>query len=372
MSVPFLDLQAHHAPLSEEIRNAIDAVIVSGAFSGGPFVTSFENDFAAFCGVGHAVGVGSGTEALWLALVALGIGPGDEVITVPMGFFATVEAIHFSGAKPIFVDIEETTYTMDPAALEDAVTTRTKAIIPVQLFGQSADMDPIMQIARKFGLHVIEDAAQAHGATYNGRRVGSIGDAGCFSFFPGKNLGALGEAGAVVTNDGKLARRIRTLRDHGQIRKNSHNFVGWNGRMDGIQGAVLRVKLPHLDRGNQLRQKIAARYDEEFGGISDMVIPVKRRNSDHAYHIYAIQSPDRGRLVETFESKGIGYGIHYPVPIHLQPACENLGFRRGRFPVSERCASRFVSLPIYPEMSSEQLEMVVSAVHESSPELMNV
>jgi dTDP-4-amino-4,6-dideoxygalactose transaminase len=246
IKVPFLDLKSHHAPLRDEFAGAIQEVIDEGAFAGGPFVARFEADFATYCDCRHAIGVGSGTEALWLSLLALGVGPGDEVITVPNTFMATAEAISYSGARPVFVDVDERTYTMDPAALEEAITAKTKAIVPVHLFGQPADMDPILEVARQHGLFVVEDACQAHGALYKGRRVGTLADAACFSFYPGKNLGAFGEAGAIVTCNDELQKKIRILRDHGQIRKYHHTMVGWNCRMDGIQAAVLRIKLRHI------------------------------------------------------------------------------------------------------------------------------
>src|SRR6202795_176537 len=258
--VPFLDLNAHHAPLRSEFDRAIGEVIDSGAFAGGPFVEKFEADFATYNHSRYAVGLGSGTEALWLALLASGVGPGDEVITVPSTFMATAEAITYCSARPVFVDVDESTYTMDPDRLEKAVTPRTKAIIPVHLFGQAADMDPILDFARKHGLFVIEDAAQAHGAEYKGRKVGSIGHAGCFSFYPGKNLGAFGEAGAIVTNDREFAETVRVLRDHGQLKKYHHSMIGWNGRMDGLQGSILRVKLSHLAKNNERRRENAKTY----------------------------------------------------------------------------------------------------------------
>src|SRR6266567_505031 len=271
MQVPFLDLSAQHQALREEINAAIQEVIDCSAFAGGPFVAAFEEDFAAFCESKFSIGVGSGTEALWLVLLALGVGEGDEVITVPSTFMATAEAISFANATPVFVDIHERTYTLDPALLERAITPAMRAIIPVHLFGQMADMDPIMEIARRHGLYVIEDACQAHGAEYKGRKAGSIGDAGCFSFYPGKNLGAFGEAGAVVTNDAELAEKIRVLRDHGQSRKYHHTLMGWNCRMDGIQAAVLSVKLRHLDQANLLRRERASFYNEAFAGIDGVV-----------------------------------------------------------------------------------------------------
>ena len=362
MHVPFLDLKAHHAARRREMAEAINAVIDAAAFAGGPFVTRFEDDFACFCETRHAVGVGSGSDALWLALMALGIGPGDEVITVPMTFIATAEAISRTGARPVFVDIEEATYTMDPAALEQAVTPRTKAIIPVHLFGQMADMDPILTFARARGIAVVEDAAQAHGARYDGQRAGSLGSAGCFSFYPGKNLGAFGEAGAVVTQDASLADRIRSLRDHGQVRKYHHAEIGWNCRMDGIQAAVLQVKLRYLDGHNESRRKHAAHYALALEGIAGLALPVCGPSRTHVSHIYAIRVADRKTFMRHLESLGIGCGIHYPVPVHLQEAYASLGHRRGAFPVAERCAAEFVSLPMFPELTSGQIDAVVQAV----------
>lgn len=366
MMVPFIDMKARHAPLREEFMHAIGAVIDSGAFSGGTVVEGFEEEFAAYCGTGHAVGVGSGTEALWLTLLAMGIGPGDEVITVPMTFVATVEAICLAGAKPVFVDIDDRTYTMKPDALARALTRKTKAIIPVHLFGQLADMDPILEFARTHGLRVIEDAAQAHGAEYKGRRAGSIGDAGCFSFYPGKNLGALGEGGAVITENENLAGKIRVLRNHGQSRKNFHSVVGWNSRMDGIQAAVLRVKLPHLDRENKMRGVHALSYERALADLPGVLLPAGANGRSHVYHIYALRVHDRRDLIRALEAKEIGYGVHYPVPVHLQPAYRNLGYRRGDFPVAEQCADEFVSLPMYPEMTSAQISFVADAVTESA------
>jgi dTDP-4-amino-4,6-dideoxygalactose transaminase len=362
MRVPFLDLRAHHAPLQKEILAAIQEVIEAGAFAGGPFVTRFEEDFAAYCQTHFAVGVGSGTEALWLSLLAFGIGPGDEVITVPNTFMATAEAISFCGAKPVFIDIDERTYTLDPDLFERAITARTKAVIPVHLFGQMADMDPIMEIARKHQLRVIEDACQAHGAEYKGRRAGSIGDAGCFSFYPGKNLGALGEAGAVVTNDCALQERIRMLRDHGQEAKYRHSYIGWNARMDGIQGAVLRVKLGTLDRGNTARRTHARLYGEYLGGREDLITPKEAKYGLHVYHVYAVRVKGRDQLLRTLAERGVSCGIHYPIPIHLQEAYRSLGLKRGSFPVTERCAEEFLSLPMFPELTTEQIETVAREI----------
>lgn len=365
LKVPFLDLRSHHAPILDEINAVIREVIDNAAFAGGPFVTRFEEDFAAYCDCTHAIGVGSGTEALWLVLLAMGIGRGDEVITVPNSFMATAEAITYCGAQPVFVDVDERTYTMDPACLEQAVTGRTRAIIPVHLFGQPADMDPILEFARKQGLFVVEDAAQAHGAVYKGRKVGSLGDAACFSFYPGKNLGAIGEAGAVLTNSDELQEKVRTLRDHGQIRKYYHTIVGWNGRMDGIQAAVLRIKLRHLERGNQLRRSHAALYDAGFQGIEDVVTPFCGANVLHVYHIYAIRVQDRDQVMRQLADIGVSSGVHYPVPIHLQEAYRSLGYKRGSFPIAERCAREFISLPMFPELTSTQVEIVIQGVKEA-------
>jgi dTDP-4-amino-4,6-dideoxygalactose transaminase len=360
--VPFLDLSAHHAQLMPELETAIKGVISSGAFAGGPYVAGFEEDFAAFCECEHAIGVGSGTEALWLALLGAGVGPGDEVITVPSTFLATAEAISWCGARPVFVDVEESTCTMDPAKLEAAITKKTKAVIPVHLFGQTANMDPILQIARQYGLIVIEDACQAHGAGYKGRPAGSLGDAGCFSFYPGKNLGAFGEAGAVVTNDGDLAERIRMLRDHGQTAKYHHAAIGWNGRMDGIQGAVLRIKLRHLDRANSARRFHAATYRELLAGVEGITLPGEAPWGRHVYHVFALRTRDREVIIKALNAARIGYGIHYPVPVHLQEAYRGLGYREGAFPVAERVASELLSLPMYPELTRTQISLVARCV----------
>jgi dTDP-4-amino-4,6-dideoxygalactose transaminase len=365
MKVPFQDLAAHHAPLREEFSQAIESVIEVGDFSGGRFVESFEERFAAYCDTREAIGVGSGTEALWLALKALGVGPGDEVITVSMTFIATAEAITMTGATPVFVDIGEGSYTMNPFHLEAALTPRTKAIIPVHLFGQVADMDAIMRFARRNGLHVIEDAAQAHGALYKGRPVGSLGDAACFSFYPGKNLGAFGDAGGVLTQDPELARKIRQLRDHGQERKYEHVVPGWNCRMDGIQAAILEIKLRHLDENNARRRRLASIYDRQLIGLQGVVRPERFRETEHVYHVYAIRLKDRSAMIESFQREEIGFGIHYPVPVHLQEAYRSLGYKRGSLPVSERCADEFLSLPMYPELAPGKLEAVADTVRNT-------
>jgi dTDP-4-amino-4,6-dideoxygalactose transaminase len=360
--VPFLDLRAHHEPLREELQAAIAQVIDSSAFAGGPFVAKFEADFAEFCGCGHATGVGNGTDALWLALTGLGLSVGDEVITTPGTFIATCESISLCGAKPVFVDIDEQTYTLDPALIEQAITPRTRAIIPVHLFGQMADMDPIMEIARKHGLFVVEDACQAHGATYKGRMAGTIGEAGCFSFYPGKNLGAFGEAGAVVTNDAELHKKMQVFRDHGQAKKYYHSIVGWNARMDGIQGAVLDVKLKGLRHSNEARREHSRLSRELLGGLEEVILPHEAAYGSHVYHIYAVRVKDRDAVLQRMGEKGIGCAIHYPIPVHLQEAYRFLGYQKGAFPVAERCAEEFLSLPMYPELSRDQIQMTVEAL----------
>ena len=362
MKAPFLDLKAQYEPIRGEIADAIQQVLDKTAFAGGPFVAQFEKEFAAFCDTQFAAGVGSGTDALWLALLALGVGPGDEVITVPDTFIATAEAISYCGAKPVFIDVEPVTYNMDPAKLEAAITKKTKAVIPVHLFGQMADMDPILAIARKHKLFVIEDASQAHGAEYNGKKAGSMGDAGCFSFYPGKNLGAYGEAGAVVTNNPELDKKVRMLRDHGQDRKYYHGSIGWNARMDGIQGAILSVKLKHLLAWNDGRRKNAALYEDLLKDVKGVAIPLKATYDKHVYHIYAIRVADRDRLIAALATKDIHCGIHYPIPLHLQEAYKSLGYAKGAFPVAEQAAAEFVSLPMFAELTKEQIIRVCDEI----------
>jgi dTDP-4-amino-4,6-dideoxygalactose transaminase len=358
MKVPFLDLSAHHKAMREQLDAAIRDVIDNSAFAGGPYVAAFEREFAQYCGASFAIGVGNGTDALWLSLLALGIGSGDEVITVPGTFMATAEAISFCSARPKFVDIDERTYTMDPNRLEAAITPKTKAIIPVHLFGQCADMDPILEIAARHGIPVVEDACQAHGALYKGRKAGSMGVAGCFSFYPGKNLGAFGEAGGIVTNDERLAEKIRVLRDHGQHRKYYHSQIGWNARMDGIQGAVLSVKLKRLDVSNVQRQSHALLYDQLLGGTEQIITPFEAPQGRHVYHVYAVRVQNRNQVLQSMADKGIGCAIHYPIPVHLQEAYRFLGVGKGSFPVAEICAEEFLSLPMFPELSNAQIHAV--------------
>ena len=365
MKVPFLDLKAHHAPLLEKFDCAIREVVESSAFAGGPFVERFEEEFASFCGSSYAIGVGNGTDALWLALLALGIGEGDEVITVPNTFIATAEAITYCKARPVFVDVDPDTFTMNPAELEKSLTKKTKAIIPVHLFGQPADMDSILEFARANGLFVVEDAAQAHGAQYKGQKAGTMGDAGCFSFYPGKNLGAFGEAGAVVTNDPELRKQIQMLRDHGQSRKYYHSTMGWNCRMDGIQAAILSIKLRHLDKANSLRRKHALEYNQAFAGIDEVLTPFEAKYARHVYHVYAVRVQERDAVLRHLQEKGVGCAVHYPVPVHLQEAGRNLGYTKGAFPIAEKLADEFLSLPMFPELTEEQIEYVGRCVSET-------
>jgi dTDP-4-amino-4,6-dideoxygalactose transaminase len=358
MQVPFLDLKAQHDPIRAEIMTAIQEVVDRNAFAGGPFVEKFEEEFAQYCQARHAVGVANGTDALWFALLALGVGPGDEVITVPNTFMATAEAISFCGAKPVFVDIDEKTYTLDPRLLARALTPRTKAIIPVHLYGQMADMDPIMEFARQHGLFVVEDACQAHGAEYKGRRAGTIGHAGCFSFYPGKNLGAWGEAGGVTTNDRELADKIKVLRDHGQETKYHHSVIGWNGRMDGIQAAVLRVKLKGLERGNEARRAHARLYAEKLADVDGVVLEPAAGHGRHVYHVFVVRVADRDKVLKAMGERGVACGIHYPKPVHLQKAYASLGLGAGSFPIAERYAGEILSLPMFPELTPAQIEKV--------------
>jgi dTDP-4-amino-4,6-dideoxygalactose transaminase len=362
MKVPFLDLNRQYKSIKEDVHTAIQEVIESSAFAGGVFVEVFEKEFASFCGCRHAIAVGNGTEALWLAMRGLGIGSGDEVITVPNTFIATAEAISHCGAIPIFVDVDRSTYNIAPQNIEKAITARTKAIIPVHLFGQTADMDPILEIARSNGLKVIEDASQSHGAEYKGRKAGSIGDAGCFSFYPGKNLGAYGEAGAIITNSDKVSELIRMLRDHGQVKKYHHRVIGWNARMDGIQAAILSVKLKNLSKWTDSRRKNAAIYNNRLKGIKNVLTPIEAEYSKHVYHIYAIRTKDRDQLIKRLSQNDIHCMIHYPIPLHCQEAYQYLGISRGSFPVAEQAAAEHVSLPMYAELTVEEIEHVAATI----------
>jgi dTDP-4-amino-4,6-dideoxygalactose transaminase len=363
--VPFLDLRAQARGLGPDLTAAVTKVLGSGAYVLGEPVERFERAFAAYCGVPHGVAVSSGTAALQLALVAAGVGPGDEVITVPMTFVATVAAILYVGATPRLVDIDPVRGTMDPTSLSRALSSRTRAVIPVHLHGRMADMKPILDIARPRGITVIEDAAQAHGATYQGRSAGSLGDIACFSFYPAKNLGACGEGGALITADGALARRVRVLRDWGQEEKYVHLHHGFNFRMDAIQGAILDLKLRHLEAWTTARRELARRYDKGLGNGA-VRIPERGPDGENVYHVYAIRTVERDRLREELATAGIATAIHYPIPVHLQPAYADLGYGRGDFPASESFAMETLSLPIFPEMSSSQIDRVCEAVRQAT------
>ena len=358
--IPFVDLQAQYRRIKPEIDDAVLRVLDSAQFILGPAVASFERDFAAFCRTSEAIGVNTGTSALHLALLAAGVGPGDEVITVPFTFVATVAAIEYAGAKPVFVDVEPDYWTMDPSKLKAALTPRTKAIVPVHLYGQPADMDPILDFARAHGLVVIEDACQAHGAEYHGRRCGSMGEIGCFSFYPGKNLGAYGEGGAIVTNDPALAKKMRLLRSWGEETRYEHKYRGFNYRMDGVQGAILGVKLRYLEEWIEARRRSAKEYDTQLAD-SGARLPRERSDARHVYHLYVIRIADRDAWRAKLTDAGVQTGVHYPIPVHLQPAYRDLGYSAGAFPVSERAGTEVLSLPIYPELTREQIA-VVSAV----------
>ena len=355
--IPLVDLKAQYRTLKPEIDAAIERVLETGQFALGPSVESFEDDFAAYCGTSHAVAVNSGTSALHVALLAAGVGRGDEVITVPFTFVATVAAIEYAGATPVFVDVEPQYFTMDPSALERAITPRTRAVVPVHLFGQPAAMECIMDIARRHHLTVIEDACQAHGAELNGRRVGAIGDIGCFSFYPGKNLGAYGEGGAAVTSNREYAAAMKLLRNWGEQTRYEHRLRGFNYRMDGIQGAVLGVKLKYLEQWTEARRSHAATYARLLAGTPARV-PQERQNARHVYHVYAVRVPHRDAWRDRLAARQVQTGIHYPTPIHLQPAYRDLGYRIGEFPVSESVATEVLSLPMFPELTETQIGMI--------------
>ena len=361
--IPFVDLKAQYRSIKAEVNEAIQGVLESCQFTLGSEVAKFEEEFASYCGAKLGMGVNSGTSALHLALLAADIGPGDEVITVPFTFVATVSAIHYAGATPVFVDVDPETFNLDPAQLEAAITPRTRAILPVHLHGQTAEMDPIRAVARKHGLLVIEDAAQAHGAEYRGQRAGSLGDMACFSFYPGKNLGAYGEGGMVVTDNPDYARKIRMLRDWGAEKRYHHELKGFNYRLEGIQGAVLRVKLRHLEKWTEARRAAAARYDKLLEG-SGVPTPTALPHNRHVYHVYAIRTAKRQAWQDALQAKGIATGIHYPIPVHLLPAFADLGYERGDFPQAERLAAEVLSLPMFAELTPEQSETVANAVRE--------
>jgi dTDP-4-amino-4,6-dideoxygalactose transaminase len=362
-SIPLVDLCAQYEPLKDQIHAAWDEVMGGMRLFLGPNVQAFEREFAAYCGVQYAIGVSDGTNAVQLALRAAGIGPGDEVITVSHTFIATAEAILLAGATPVFVDIDPQACLMDVSQVEAAITTRTRAILPVHLYGQCVDMDPILDIADRHHLIVIEDACQAHGSTYQDRKAGSMGHLGAFSFYFTKNLGAYGEGGMVTTSDPDLARRVRMLRDHGSEKRYYHDIIGCNARLDELQAAVLRIKLPHLDAWNDQRRANAARYDVELSGLG-IITPIEAPGNRHVYHLYVVRTPQRDALRSWLGDHGIGTGIHYPVPIHLQPACAQLGYLPGSLPVTEQVTAEILSLPMYPELRQDQIEQVCDSIRE--------
>jgi dTDP-4-amino-4,6-dideoxygalactose transaminase len=365
VSVPFVDLKQQYTSIKSEVDAAIARVIENTSFILGPEVRAFEAAFAEYVGARACIAVNSGTAALQLTLMAAGIGAGDEVIVPSFTFFATAEAVSVLGATPVFVDVDPVSYTVTAAAIERAITPRTRALIPVHLYGQAADLDPILELAKKHHLHVIEDAAQAHGAEYKRKRVGALGRAGCFSFYPSKNLGAYGEAGAVVTNDEELAKRLRLLRDHGSTSKYAHAIVGYNFRMEEIQAAVLNVKLRHLNDWNDARRARAARYNALLSSAG-LVLPAEMDYARHVYHVYAVQSQNRDELQKRLTAAGVQTGVHYPIPIHLQPAYASLGYKGGELPVTENLAERALSLPMFPELSDEQIGRVAEVLTAES------
>jgi len=363
MNIPFVDLQSQYKSLKDELDPAVLAVMQRGDFVLGGAVTEFERAFAEYCGAKYAVGVDSGYSALELIVLAYGIGPGDEVITAANTFIATTLAISNTGATPVLVDIDPETYNIDPAKIAAAITPRTKAIMPVHLYGQPVDMDPILAIARKHGLRVFEDAAQGAGARYKGRMVGSLGDAAGFSFYPGKNLGAYGDGGAVVTNDAAIAEKVRLLRNIGQKVKYYHEVKGFNHRLDTMQAAVLLVKLPHLDGWNAARRRAAATYADLLADLP-LITPTTAGYAEHIFHLYVVRVHNREALMEHLKERGIASGLHYPIPIHLQPAYSELGYKQGDFPITEAYAETILSLPIFPELDDDKVAYVVDAIRD--------
>lgn len=364
MKVPFVDLQAQFKALSSEMDRVIADVIQKNAFIGGPYLKEFEKNFASFCGVSHAVGVSNGTDALRLALLGCGVGPGDEVITTPNTFIATAEAIAMIGAQVRFIDVDPETGNIDPKNLKGALTPHTRAIVPVHLYGRPADMSAICQFAQTHRLKVVSDAAQAHGALFQGKPIGQWGDAASFSFYPGKNLGAYGDAGAVVTNSPEVAAQVALLRDHGRTQKYEHKILGFNCRMDGLQAAVLSVKLPHLAEWTRQRQSHTKRYDSLLASTAGIRLVKNRVGAESVAHLYTVLCDDREALRSHLTSRGIETGLHYPIPLHLQPALSSMGFKSGDFPVAEAWAQNILSLPLFPELTEEQLVYVAAALNE--------
>src|SRR5271154_1046046 len=359
--VPYLDLAAQIKSLRKEIDAALALALDNCTFCLGPDVVQFEKDFAKFCGAQHCIGFNSGTSALHVALLLLGIKPGDEVVTTPFTFVATSWAISYCGAKPVYADIDDATFNLNPALIEKAITPRTKAFFPVHLYGQPFDVDAILKICREHKLPLVEDAAQAHGAKYKGKIVGTFGEISCFSFYPGKNLGAAGEGGALVTNHSDFAARAKSLREHGSTQRYHHDEVGYNYRMEGFQGAVLGVKLKHLEKWTNERRRVAKRYTEMLAD-TPLQLPREANYAESAWHLYTVRHPRRDELKKYLDENGIGNAVHYPIPLHLQKAYAHLGHKPGDFPVAEKAAREVLSLPIFPELTDAQIQRVVEAV----------
>jgi len=361
--VPYLDLPAQLRAIRKEIDAALARTVDKCSFCLGPDVAQFEKDFAGFCGTEHCVAVNSGTSALHIAMLLAGVGPGDEVVTTPCTFVATSWAISYVGAKPVYVDIEDATFNLDPKLVERAITPRTKAVMPVHLYGHPFDVDPILAICKKHNLPLVEDAAQAHSAKYKGKTVGTFGEIACFSFYPGKNLGACGEGGALVTNNAAYAARARALREHGSTVRYYHDEVGFNYRMEGFQGAVLSVKLKHLESWTRERRRVAHRYHELLAD-SPLQLPREADYAESAYHLYVVRHPQRDELKKYLEANGVGCALHYPVSLHLQKCYAHLGHKEGSFPVAEKAARECLSLPIYPELTDAQIQRVVAVIKD--------
>ena len=368
MKIPFGNLKRQYEQLREQIDTATQEVYESGWFILGQQVQHFEANFAQYCGAKYAVGVGSGTEALHLALIACGVQPGDEVITVANTCVPTLSAVSFAGAVPVFVDIDEKTFTINPALIEERITPKTKAILPVHLYGQCADMDAILEIARQYGLAVVEDCAQAHGSQYKSRMAGTMGDAGAFSFYPSKNLGAFGDGGLVLTNDENLAQTVVKLRNYGQEKRYHHSIKGFNSRLDELQAAILKAKLPYLDAWNQRRREIARRYQEAFSEVG-ICCPLEAGDRFHAYHLYVLRVPQRDRFQQLLEENAIATIIHYPIPVHLQASYSECRVQGKYLPLTEQLAGEIVSLPLYPELTDEEVDYIIKIVLEAYEQL---
>jgi dTDP-4-amino-4,6-dideoxygalactose transaminase len=364
VKVPLADLAQQYQQLKGEILPVLEEVSASTAYVLGPKVAQFEKNFAAYAGAKHCIGVNSGTSALHIALICAGVKPGDEVITVPMTFIATSWAVSYCHATPVYVDVDPDTCTMDPKQVEKRITKKTKALLPVHLYGQPADLEPLMDISRKHGIPLVEDVAQAHGATYRGRPAGTFGQTGCFSFYPGKNLGAYGEAGAVITDDDAIAARLRQLRDHAQAQRYHHDEIGFNYRMDAFQGAILDIKLKHLERWTEARIALARRYLERLADLPQLQLPVHRADRRHVWHLFVARHPRRDEVRQALEARGVSTGLHYPIPLHLQKAYAHLGHKEGDFPVAERIGRECLTLPLYPEMTIQQHDRVCEALRD--------